>query len=330
MYFKLHCEPKQPPMQWETFYTTKPNYSIALDGYVIGKPQFLQYIRVKGERRGPFANFNHHEEVERLETRATCAQVLMDMREGLYQAFKKDGHPCANVYVNDCDEDVCLSVFLLHRPDLVEHIDDGNGRYEKFLKLIDTEDKLDSTAGSYPFARCNLGPLKELAWIFEPYRQFRISGEIDKNKTPSAYEDIILAVEKRLEQFLIGEGKTIELDLNYERLELIVEPNITPWVMIKEIGAQAYLGMYNDGHNAFVSVRELPNNRWKYSVGCKSKFIPFNVPEILVALDKAENNPNEHWGGGNTIGGSPRVAGSKLSPQQVKEIINETLRSANL
>lgn len=330
MYFKLYCEPKQPPMLWDDFCATKPSYSIALDGYVIGKPQFVHYIIIKGKRKGPFANFNHHEGVERLETRATCAQVLMDMREGLYQAFKKDGYPRANVYVNDCDEDVCLSVFLLHRPDLVEHVDDGTSRFEKFLKLIDTEDKLDTTAGSYPFSRCNLGTLEEMAWIFEPYRQFRISGEIDRDKTPEAYKEIILAVEKRLEQFLAGDGKTVKLDLNYEVLDHITDQKLTtPWVMIKEIGAQAYLGMFSDKHEAFVSVRELPNNRWKYSVGCKSKFIPFNVPEILAALDKAENNPNEHWGGGNTIGGSPRISGSVLTPKQVKTIINKTLR-ANL
>ena len=95
-------------------------------------------------------------------------------------------------------------------------------------------------------------------------------GEIDKNKTPEAYENIILAVEKRLEQFLIGEGKTIELDLSYEILDRITnQDGITDWVMIKEIGAQAYLGMFSDGHEAFVSIRELPNGRWKYSVGAK-------------------------------------------------------------
>ena len=47
---------------------------------------------------------------------------------------------------------------------------------------------------------------------------------------------------------------------------------------------------------------------------------------ILKALNKAEGIIGEDlWGGGNTIGGSPRVNGSRLNPEQVAKIINDLI-----
>lgn len=58
-----------------SFKATEP-FSIALDGYVNVGPRF--------DHEGPRVNFNHHEEVDRLATRATCGQVLMAIRQGLF------------------------------------------------------------------------------------------------------------------------------------------------------------------------------------------------------------------------------------------------------
>ncbi len=79
---------------------TQP-FSVALDGYVRGGPQY--------DLKGPRVSFNHHEDVDRLATRSTCAQVLMSLRQGLFGRFRDAQGPQAHVWVNDCDEDVCTS-----------------------------------------------------------------------------------------------------------------------------------------------------------------------------------------------------------------------------
>jgi hypothetical protein len=127
----LHVEPLQVPMAKEDYCLSKPPSSIALDGYVRGVPWY--------EPKGPWANFNHHEDVHPLATRATCGQILMALRQGLFRP--------AHVHVNDCDEDVCLATYLL------KNAYQGRTVYNPPLnRLVYMEDALDCTAGSYPFS----------------------------------------------------------------------------------------------------------------------------------------------------------------------------------
>ena len=137
MSVELHVEPRVPPLTREQFCKTKPPNSIALDGYVYGGPWF--------EHNGPYASFNHHEGVERLATRATCGQVLLAIRQGLFTSFLNDKSHKLHIWVNDCDEDVCLSVFLLKRAYLAK--DTNNKRLNQ---IVFEEDMLDTTVGAYP------------------------------------------------------------------------------------------------------------------------------------------------------------------------------------
>ena len=298
--------PRDPPCQWEVFKDTKPTFSIALDGYVSGPPRFSP--------SGPYATFNHHEGTSRLETRATCAQVLMAIRQGLFRCFRKDGQPHAIVYVNDCDEDVCAAYFLLKHGWLSDH-----AMNPLLNRLVAIEDLLDATAGAYPFP-ADLPALRELAWVFEPYRRARLSGELDR-KGPATYRGVVEDVESRILRHLTGKGDEIALDTRYERLG-----GGSGWAMIQEVGAQAKTGVLSDGIYAYVAVRQRPDGRWTYVVGRMSLFIDyFQVPAILDALNAAEDTTGkpDRWGGGDTIGGSPRVAGSKLAPDEVRRIVSE-------
>ena len=58
-----------------------------------------------------------------------------------------------------------------------------------------------------------------------------------------------------------------------------------------------------------------------------SSCIPFDIQKIITALNNEEANPLDKWGGSNTIGGSPRVNGSRLSPQEVTKIIESAMQS---
>lgn len=299
----LCMRPNDEPMTWEEFCGHAPKFSIAIDGYVKAGPRF--------DPRGPWANFNHHEEVNRLATRATCGQVLMAMRLGLYECFKNSSGPRANVFANDCDEDVCASVFLLCHPELVMSV--TNPALNRFVGVVDV---LDTTAGSYPY-HPSLRSLAELAWIFEPYRRFRATGGLDRRRTDE-FEGVVTDVEHRIMEFVAGRGGAVELDLRYERMG-----GGHDWQMIREVGMHGRTGAFADGVHAYVIVRERGDGRYAYTVGRVSPFIPFDVPAILAALDAAEGDSAHHWGGGDTIGGSPRATGSALTPKEVERIVAE-------
>lgn len=305
MSVNLHMEPQTPPLTWEEFGKQSGPFSIALDGFVKESPKF--------DPAGPMANFNHHEGVSRLETRATCGQVLMAIRQGLFDCFRDDGGARADVYVNDCDEDVCTAWFLLKYHYLVI------GTMNPLLnRLVSMEDALDATAGAYPYPP-DLPALRELAWIFEPYRRIRLSGELER-KDASLFEAVVADVENRIFHHLGGKGSELPLDVRYERIG-----GGRGWSMIRELGAQGRTGAFADGIRAYVAVRERPAGGFAYTVGRMSPFIPFDVPKILARLSDFEGLTTERWGGGDTIGGSPRVIGTKLTPKEVERIVNEVL-----
>jgi hypothetical protein len=307
----LYMQPAVPPISWQSFCKTHPPFSVAIDGYVKGGPCF--------DKNGPYVNFNHHEEVNRLATRATCSQIFVALKQGLFTLFCDEQEPRANVYANDCDEDVCLSWTIIKYGSNKTFIENS-----ALKALVETLDLLDTTSGMYPFPKRDQ-MLRYVAWIFEPYRNFRLSGEVDEKKTES-FVAIVKIVESRINQYLWGTGKTISLDTRYK---IIMEES--NWVMVEEIGTQARIGMSNDGIHAFASVRKRPDGKsWTYTIGRTSLFVPFDLSAIFRALNFAEglSVAQDQWGGGDTIGGSPRVRGSELSPQKVANIINDVVKES--
>lgn len=290
---------------WPEFVDQSPPFSIALDGYVRGGPQF--------DPHGPRSSFNHHEDVDRLATRSTCAQVLMSLRLGLFGRFRDADGPRATVYVNDCDEDVCTSWTLLKHHFLAE------GTMNPILnRLVAMEDALDCTAGAYPFPK-DLPALQELAWVFEPYRQFRASGQLDR-KDPKAYGCVISDVEHRILQHIAGKGKSVPLDTRYNRVG-----GGKGWALVEEQGAQARTGMLSDGVRLFVSVRTRPDEKTTYVVGRMDPFLPFDLVRLTQKLNELEGSPEDLWGGGATIIGSPRKLGSKLGIDAITFLVNEEM-----
>lgn len=299
----LRMEPEVLPITWAEFCWRSNSFSIALDGYVADGPKF--------DFDGPRVNFNHHEGVSRLETRATCGQVLMAIRQGLFKCFCDQHGPRAEVYANDCDEDVCAAWFVLNNVHLTQSTANLNVN-----RLVGMVDALDSTAGAYPF-QPDLPALQELAWIFQPYRRFRRDGGLDARRA-NDFVGIVTDVESRMIQYVAGHGKKTPLDFRFD-----IIGGGKGWSMIHEIGEHGRTGAFNAGVEAYVIARERADGRMAYTVGRISQFIPFNVPRILFALNKAEGSLLERWGGGDTIGGSSRAGGSKLTPDEVARIINE-------
>lgn len=303
----LVMRPEVEPVSWEEFCRTAPPFSIAIDGYVGEGPRY--------DPDGPRLNLNHHEGVDRLATRATCAQALIKVRMGLFERFRDADGPRALLYVNDCDEDVTTTSFVLIHNDLSRST--ANPSLNRLVGLVDA---LDTTAGAYPYVP-DMRALQELAWIFQPYRQFRVTGGIDRRRADE-FEGIATDVMHRMMEYVTGRCKMIPLDTRYAPIG-----SGPGWTMIREIGENGRVGAFGDGIKAYVVARERGNGRYTYTVGRVSAFIPFPVPEILAALDAAEGNQACHWGGGDTIGGSPRATGSRLAPSEVEKLINDHLRT---
>lgn len=310
---QLVVQPEQPALLPSAF-RNAPAFSIALDGYVRGKPWV--------DTKSPRANFNHHEGVDRLSTRSTCGQVLMAIRMGLFGRFRDQDGPRASVYVNDCDEDVCTSWALLSRPDLCQHTTNP-----LLNRLVGIEDLLDTTSGMYPIHK-DAPILREAAWVFEPYRQFRLGGGLNK-RDARAFRSTITDVTDRIHRYLTGRGESVPVDTRYERIG-----GGTGWTAVRELGAQARIGMLSDGIRVFVSVRERGNGRYDYVIGRASPFDPLDLNFLCAELEAEERltletneNTGDSWGGGDSTKGSPRVLGSVLVPEVVFRIVERRFKA---
>ena len=185
-------------LTWEQFIATKPPYSIALDGYVSGSTRFTP--------QGPYANFNHHEDVDRMATRSTCAQIFFSMMMGLFDAFQQSGKPVARVFVNDADQDVCLSYWLLKHPGVERTI----AWQDPMAKLIILEDFVDASAGAYPIEDLNGELICQQAWVFEPYTTAR-SKRLLHAMTGAGLAEIIETICDRLTRYAEGSARAINV-----------------------------------------------------------------------------------------------------------------------
>jgi len=299
----MHCEPNTPPMLWSQFLKMAPVNSIAIDGYVIGRPRY--------DSRRSIMNANHHEEVDRFSTRCTAAQILILIRTGLLQSFSTC--PQLHVFFNDCDQDVCLAINLLKNAVLSRQV--VNPIYNRIAFI---EDMLDTTGGTYAFP-ADLDGMKENNWIFEPYTTARRNGVLTR-RDPAEFLQVVELVNHRINQTLVGKGEHLPLDTRYRLLA-----NHSNWRLVEEQGLNARTGIYADGITAFVSVRVRPLSRFTYTLCRSGIWIPFNIPEMIKALNKEEGDPINRWGGGTTIAGSPRATGSRLTPEEVTAIVAKCL-----
>ncbi|MGD1969501.1 MAG: hypothetical protein PVF86_16140 [Desulfobacterales bacterium] len=305
---RIYLEPRVV-IKWEDFINTKPRFSIALDGYVKGPPRFLI--------QGPYANFNHHEGVARIATRSTCAQVYYYIRLGLLETFQKNGKPYARVYINDVDQDVCLSCWLLKNSEKLEGL-----RFDHLLvQMILFEDILDASAGAYPVHPDN-PQIHRQAWIYEPYTQARSDGSIH-SLSKKEMKAILHSVCARIDAAIDGRSEKIELDTRYKKIG-----GGPGWQMIHEEGPYARTKLFAQRIKAYVALVESRKDRYTYTIGKMSPFVMFPVERIYDALNKAEGltSQDDCWGGSTIIGGSPRKTGSRLTPQKVQKVINDCIK----
>ncbi|HET6613202.1 MAG TPA: hypothetical protein VFG83_14495 [Kofleriaceae bacterium] len=290
----------------DEFLATHPPYSISLDGYVKGQPFLVS------TPQGPYRNFNHHEAVDRSCTCATCEQVRRAVILGLYELYCDEHGPHATIWVNDCDQDICLATWVLLHPERAS---------EPLVRaLTNIEDLLDMSAGAFPLPR-EKNLLGEVRWVFEPYTSNR------KNLssfTAADMREVIGHVHDRIERFLAGQSESLPLLGSFR--ELGGGPG---WVLVEVDHQHARQKMVEAGVNAAIELFARSGAGYVYSVWRRSEYIvEFPVLDILRALNTAEGLGPEDptgWGGSETVGGSPRGVGSKLRPEEVERVANEVI-----
>jgi len=307
---KLSIHPRET-YTWDRFVADVPANAIALDWFVSGGPMYNPTTK--------HINFDHHTDVQRLATRSTTGQVQMAIKQWLFDAISYDD---ALVYINDADQDVCLSTWLLKNyTRLVWQ------KGEPLLhKLIEIQDKLDVTSGMYPF-NPELNILQTGSWIFDPYVQARMSNRIHHMKE-GEMRNIIESIHSRIDTYLQGNSEKKKLDTEYVKIW-----GGNWWTMVKESWYDSRLQMAYDGIKAFVSVKELENNKYAYSLGKLSEYIPFPIQQLFDMLNELEAIPKEssdRRGWGTIIGGSPRNSATLINPNQIESAINEYLSRKNI
>lgn len=303
MKFKIICEPNTAPLTWEEFCAKAPPGSIAIDGYVTGPLKWDPALLT--------LNLNHHEGCDRLSTRCTAAQAVMLLRSGLTKAL--EGLEEIRIYCNDCDQDVILTVWSLRNAFVSRTV--INPAFNRILHIADV---LDTTAGAYSFPH-DMPGMEESNWIFEPYTIARLNGTLAR-RDAREFLGVIEAGCDRISHAVAGRGKCLPLDTRYDRIG-----GGTGWIHVCEKGLNARVGVFNDA-DAFVATRHRPDGNHDVSIGRKSIFIArFDIPEMLRRLNEIEGAPNDPWGGGDTIAGSPRSAGTAIPIARICEIVEDVV-----
>lgn len=317
---RIHILPRVT-RTWSEFLTATPHRSIALDGAVSGGPRWDE-ISLR-------ANFDHHDGVVREATMSTAMQVYFAIKGGLMDRLGSD----VSVYVNDVDQDTALAVWLLQHYRQF----DGVQSHPIMNRLLALNDRWDITGGAFPMSLDDQ-LVRQHCWAFSPYTDLRKSGAL-ADASETVMRNCLQAVLHNLTQCFLGRAEEKDLDTRHEILY-----SSDRFKIVDEIGGnEARYYLFSRGLiDAYVSlVARRGNGRFVYTIGRRSQYIDFPVSDLYMQLTVAEINAqsgcdlrhewpqSNAWGGSDIIGGSPRLHGSVLSWQQVRDTINAHLEKQN-
>jgi hypothetical protein len=279
--------------------TELPNWSIALDGAVSGP-----YIDDDGHRY----SFDHHANCQRFSTLSACEQAWTAINLGLDPEKY-------TLYINDIDSDVCAAVWCLLNPDRCKET--------LVIKLIDAIGKSDRYAGAFQIN----GMKKIVEWICSPETESKKHGDYEKLSN-EGLRSILESILHRIDSYVNGES-SIEVAKQHVGSEFKILRNENGWALIESNDPHALSSIWQAGFEKIALIRPQSDGSNCITIAKKSDFIEgFPLKKIYSALNKIEPG----WGGGSTIGGSPRNSDgsrSKLEISQVIDIIDEMIERYN-
>jgi hypothetical protein len=296
-------------MSWQEFVDTTPSKSIALDGIVKGGPKF--------DPTTLHVNFDHHDGVVREATMSTAMQVLFAIKGGLMQSWMSMPGT-VQIYINDTDQDTSLAVWLLLNYKQFE----GVQGIPHINRLLAITDKLDITGGAYPM-NLDDGLISQHSWVFQPYTDLRKSGMLSKSDS-SALLSNLEATLSRINKYMMNQGGQVVLDTRH-----LILYECPDFKIVDEIGGNdARYFLFSKGMNAYISiVSKKENGNLVCTVGKRSQYIPFPVSQLFDDFNDSEGLTRSNgWDGSDIIGGSPRLNGTTLTWQNLRDITLKRLK----
>jgi len=274
-----------------------PN-SIALDGAVQGP--------VMGDEKGRWS-FDHHAGCSRLITEATCQQVFAALCLGLDTTNRQ-------IYINDIDGDTLVSLWLLRHPDRVQErcvrdlvravgVIDAYGPAGNQILTHEDQD-----IASAFFTRLRGVLPRDVQAEYDSWPSFIEKGfEVIESVLSDIIEDTLPRAD--------GEPPGIEMIHHGDRRGVQA-------CIARSDGFGAFAPLYDAGHRVVVLVSDAADGSYRYTVGKVSDLVayplgPGNAKESLLGRLNARE---PGWGGGSSIGGSPRLEGgvsSRLTPEEI-------------
>lgn len=270
-----------------------PPYSIAIDGFVAGPEVDTENHRF---------SFDHHANCLRFCTQASCQQTASAILLGL----DPENY---TIYLNDCDLDCALSVWILQNPERIKET--------LVAKLINAVGIADAYAGAIPLN----GMSKTVEWISAVECDFKRDKGNYESICSGNLRHILDATLRRIDQYVNGEA-AIDIAKQEKHNEYKILRNENGFVVVESDNSHIYSTLYASGFDRIVLVRYLDNGSLAVSLAKRSDFVDnFNLIKMYEELNKIESN----WGGSSSIGGAPRNLDgtrSKLSLEKIIEIIN--------
>lgn len=286
----------------ETLLADLPPRAIALDGYVQGPEQ-------GADDRW---SFDHHAKCMRLITLATCQQVHLALSLG-FSAKER------SIYINDLDGDTVLSVFLLDNADLVHR--------HAVTELVRVVGMIDAHGpAAYPMLTGNENEVARLFFegVLSPINVIARERGAHFDSWPTRLSECLGTLQRWLRD---GQPPEVQPQPNPEIRILRKGPGI---VMADSDSFGAFQVLYARDFRVVVLVTDLGDGSRRYTVGKLSDLVPYRLGphtderSLLGRLRSAEPG----WGGGSSIGGSPRNAdgsSSRLTLDQVWTYADDAL-----
>jgi len=273
-----------------------PDRSIALDGYVLGPA-------IDASRRR--FSFDHHGNCVRLATGATCEQV----RDALALGLDVRG---MTFFLNHLDADGIVAAWLLLHPESI-----GNRAVRTWVSRLGRWDALGpalpGSSGGERFARHVISPLESMeegSWLWDP-------------------DGTLAACLERVTQWFESPESRRESRVGSGRAVRVLSREGGLWVLEGNFG-DASRRAYRMGAQAVLVVEGLRQGGWQYGIGIRSDLVDLPLPRVLETLAVEELrvqpglDPSQNWGGGSSVGGSPRQSdgsSSLLDPARVLGIV---------
>jgi len=290
-----------------------------------------KFIALDGAVRGPVIgdhkdrwSFDHHTNCIRMTTISTCEQVFTAIGLG----FIPKDRP---ILINDVDADVLMSLWLIIQEGhyVTREEKEAVARLTRAIGMIDSHGpaaKRIMTPGDAALATEFFGRLKDVI----------------PHNTQSVHDqwfNLILTGLSIIDGILmdIADGYTFETNIYPKpKIDVLYDgyasntgdaPNTGFRAIIASSDLNGFDELYNRGYQVVVLMEPAAKGTFKYTVGKISDIIRYQLGDertkgtLLHRLSGLENG----WGGGTSIGGSPRLAdgvSSRMTPHEIWQAMN--------